>query len=174
MTKEMLGYRKLIINGINIVLDQIDDGPFQSFCLDFLPLYNNTYQQLKRHGGTSTGKTRKGTPDLIKTLDNGEQIAVQCSVEENYWKKPKKEEKLDNWKPVSDINDCISKVTNLKEIVLCSNREIPTNLPNVKSELIQKYKDITDAKITLLDRADIEKTLLEYVGTPSLDRKSVV
>ncbi len=163
-------YKKLIVDGIKVVLDQIDDGQFQLFCLDFLPLYNNTYQGLKRHGGTATGKTRKGTPDLIKTLDNGEQIAVQCSVEKNYWKKPKKEETLDNWKPVSDINDCISKVANLKEIVLCSNQEIPTNLPNVKSEIIQKYKDITIAKITPLDRADIERTLIEYIGTSHFEK----
>jgi hypothetical protein len=163
----MVEHKKSIINGIKAALDHIDDGQFQSFCLDFLPMHNNTYQQLKRHGGTSTGKTRKGTPDLIKTLATGEQIAVQCSVEENYWRKPKKEEKYNSWKPISDINDCISKVENLKEIVLCSNKETPTNLPNIKSEIIQKYKNNT--KITILDRVDIEKTLLENTETPSFE-----
>lgn len=165
-----MGYRKLIIDGIKIVLDQIDGGSFQSFCLDFLPLYNTCYEKLERHGGTATGKTRKGTPDLIKTLPNGKQIAVQCSVEETYWNKPKNEEKLNNWKPLADINKCISELSNIEEIVLCSNREIPTNLANVKSEIIQGCRGITNAKITLLDRADIEKTLLDNVGTPFFDR----
>lgn len=170
MTKEIIEYRKLIIDGIKIVLDQIDDGQFQLFCLDFLPMYNAIYQQLERHGGTVTGKTRKGTPDLIKTLADGKQIGVQCSVLKNYWEKPKDEEKLNKWKPISDINDCVAELKNVVEIVLCSNQEIPTNLPNIKSELIQESKDITMAKITSLDRADIERTLLDNVGTPSFER----
>lgn len=170
MSKEIIEYRKLIIDGIKIVLDQIDGGAFQSFCLDFLPMYNTCYEKLERHGGTETGKTRKGTPDLIRTLPNGKQIAVQCSVEETYWNKPKNEEKSNNWKPLADINKCLSELSNIEEIVLCSNREIPTNLANVKSEIIQGCKGITSAKITLLDRADLEKTLLDNVGTPFFDR----
>lgn len=166
----MIEYRKLIINGIKIVLDQIDDGQFQLFCLDFLPMYNSIYQQLERHGGTATGKTRKGTPDLIKTLSDGKQIGVQCSVLKKYWERPKGEENLNKWKPFLDINDCVSELKNVVEIVLCSNQEIPTHLPNIKSELIQKSKEITTAKITALDRADIERTLLDNVDTPSFEQ----
>jgi len=162
----MIEVRKIVIDGITRILNQIDDGPFQSFCLDFLPFYNNLYEGLQRHGGTVEGKTRKGTPDLIKTLDNGDEIAVQCSTLGGYWNKPTKEEDFDKWKPISDIKKCVSELTSLKEIVLCSNREIPTNLANVKSEIIQKCKSITNAKITILDRAEIERVLFGSIGMP--------
>ena len=56
---------------ISATLKLMEQGAFQSFCLDFLPLIGSSYKGLERHGGTADGKTRKGTPDLIKTFSNG-------------------------------------------------------------------------------------------------------
>ena len=54
----------------------------------FLSAHDRSYRGLERFGHTPGGKTRKGTPDLLKTLDDGRQLAVQCSTEKSYWNKP--------------------------------------------------------------------------------------
>jgi len=69
--------RHKLIKEISSALKAMEEGKFQDFCLDFLLLFDSSYKGLGRHRGTVEGKTRKGTPDLIKTLNNGKQIAVQ-------------------------------------------------------------------------------------------------
>ena len=96
-------------------LESLEQGAFQEFCLSFLPLYDTKYKGLERHGATAAGKTRKGTPDLLKTGEQGKQIAVQCSTEEDYWIPPSAYE---NWKPIKDITKCIEALKSIDEIVL--------------------------------------------------------
>jgi hypothetical protein len=93
--------KKTIRSLISEALKTFEQGMFQDFCLDFLPLYDFYYDGLQRHGATADGKTRKGTPDLIKTLPSAEQIAVQCSVDANYWKVPQKEKNILNGSPAA-------------------------------------------------------------------------
>jgi hypothetical protein len=61
--------------GIKLILSNslkaFEQGAFQEFCLSFLPLYDKRYEGLERHGATAAGKTRKGTPDLLKIGDQG-------------------------------------------------------------------------------------------------------
>ncbi|MBF0216127.1 MAG: hypothetical protein HQL30_03920 [Candidatus Omnitrophica bacterium] len=139
---------------------EMEAGAFQDFCLDLLPLIDPKYQGLERFGHTVEGKTRKGTPDLIKTLTNGKQIAVQCGTQENYWKKTKD---LSKWKPCEDIDSCLAELKDLQEIVLCSNREIPTNLPNIKSDIIVYARNKTSADIDLKALVDIEQILSDKI-----------
>ena len=95
-------------SGIKAIISQglkaLEQGMFQELCLSFLPLYNQKYQGLRRHGGTADGKTRKGTPDLIKTNSDSTQIAVQCSVDKDYWKKTGN---LADTKPCKDIKEMV-------------------------------------------------------------------
>ncbi len=139
-------------------LEALEQGAFQEFCLSFLPLYNKKYKGLERHGATAAGKTRKGTPDLLKTGEQGEQIAVQCSTEEDYWTPPSAYE---NWKPIKDITKCTDALKSLEEIVLCSNREISPSRPNAKSEIITWATSKTTAKITLLSLSNFEEEILQ-------------
>lgn len=134
----------------------LEQGAFQDFCLSFLPLFDFRFIGLERHGSTSDGKTRAGTPDLIKTNSDGSHICVQCSVAKDYWSKPSN---INDWKPIEDVNKCADQITNLKEIVLCASQEIPTNLPNVKSEIIEYSKTITKAEITILSLSNLEEEL---------------
>lgn len=103
-------------------------------------------------------KREQETPDLLKTNTDGSHICIQCSVDKNYWKKP---EKHDEWKPVKDIFECVNKINNITEIVLCASQEIPTNLPNVKSEI----KDIVkkNALITILSLSNFEETIINNI-----------
>ena len=139
-------------------LKAIEQGALQDFCLSFLPIYDSRFNGLERHGGTATGKTRAGTPDLLKTNPDGSHICVQCSVEQDYWSRPKKN--TDDWKPIKDINECLSKIKNIKEIVLCSSQEIPTNYPNAKADIISYVNNI-DNKIvvTLFSVSNFEEEL---------------
>lgn len=144
----------------------MEQGAFQTFCLDFLPLYNAKYKGLERHGGTVDGKTRKGTPDLIKTLNSGNQIAVQCSVEKNYWKIPKDKNKLPQCKPCRDIDNCLKYLSNVSEIILCSSQEIPTDSADIKARISLYAKNKTKARITLLNLVDIEENLIDNIENP--------
>jgi len=92
----------------------MEAGRFQDFCLRFLPCFADRYAGLERFGHTTEGKTRPGTPDLIRTLESGKQIAVQCGTEERYWGPTNK---VDELKPVQDIQKCLGKLDNLIEIV---------------------------------------------------------
>lgn len=149
-------------SGVKAIISQelkaLEQGMFQEFCLSFLPIYNQKYQGLRRHGGTAEGKTRKGTPDLIKTNSDSTQIAVQCSVDKYYWKKTTN---LADTKPCKDIIDCKDEVNDLVEIVLCSNQEIPTNNPNVYNEVINFAQDKTKAEITIISLPLIERELTD-------------
>ena len=141
-------------------LEALEQGAFQEFCLSFLPLYDKKYERLERHGATAAGKTRKGTPDLLKTGEQGKQIAVQCSTEEDYWIQPSAYE---NWKPIKDIMKCIEALKSVEEIVLCSNREIPPSRPNIKSEIVTWATPITSAKITLLSISNFEEEIFQNI-----------
>lgn len=161
--------RHELIKEISGVLRAMEQGAFQDFCLDFLPLLDPSYKGLERHGGTVEGKTRKGTPDLLKTLSNGKQIAVQCSVATGYWKSPKDKSKLSGWKPCKDIDKSLQHLDNVEGIILCSNQEVPTNKPNAKAEILSYTKHKTNARITLLCWANIENSLINNVGTPDFE-----
>jgi len=157
----MIAFRELISTALKIM----EAGKFQDFCLKFLPLYDPAFGGLIRFGHTVTGKTRKGTPDLLKTTDDGHQIAVQCSTEEDYWTPPKEKEKYSkSWKPCYDIDRCIEHLQNLSEIVLCCIKEIPTNQPNAKTEIIEYAKSRTKSTISILSLADIDEFLAGKVG----------
>ncbi len=158
-----------MIKEISGAVGVMEQGAFQDFCIDFLPLFNPSYEGLERHGGTVEGKTRKGTPDLIKTLSGGRQIAVQCSVATGYWKSPKEKSKFPTWKPCEDIDKCVQNLDNVGEIVLCSNQEIPTNKPNAKADILSYAKHKTNARITSLCCADIESFLINNVATPDFE-----
>ena len=150
-----------IISIINKTIKSMEQGRFQCFCLDLLPIYDSKYKGLKRFGHTAEGKTRKGTPDLITTLENGKIIAVECSTEKSYWKQTKD---IDKWKPCKDINKCIEEFkNNLKEIILCSNQEQPTNKPNLDSEIFKFVRTKTSAIITIYDCAKIENIISKNI-----------
>jgi hypothetical protein len=59
-------YRYIISNTIQAM----ESGQYQDFCRDILPFYKDLYANFERHGATPEGKTRKGTSDFIKTLDD--------------------------------------------------------------------------------------------------------
>jgi len=145
-------------------IKSMEQGQFQCFCLDLLPIYDSRYKGLKRFGHTAEGKTRKGTPDLIKILEDGKVIAVECSTKKNYWKQQKE---IRNWKPCNDINKCIGKFKNdLKEIILCSNQEQPTNKPNIFSEIIEFAKSKTSAVVKIFDCVQIENIVSVSIQKP--------
>ena len=134
----------------------------------FLSAQDRSYSCLERFGHTPGGKTRKGTPDLLKTLDDGRQLAVQCSTEKSYWNKPQQRGKLlHNWKPCMDLDDCLEKLQDPVEIVLCCNQEIPTNHPNAKADILNYASHKTKAKITILALEDFDQNLAINIGTPA-------
>jgi len=145
----------------------MEPGRFQDFCLRFLPCLNSRYVGLERFGHTVEGKTRRGTPDLIKTLDSGKQIAVQCGTEDRYWGPTAEIEEL---KPVQDILECLKKLDDPIEIVAISNREIPTNAPNAKSKIIGAFADRTPALISPIALAEISEFLDNSSEDPSVKR----
>jgi hypothetical protein len=140
-------------------LKGLRQGEFQVLCLSFLPIYDQRYEGLRRHGGTAEGKTRGGTPDLLKTDSGGSQIAVQCSVEEKYWRKPKEKTKMESWKPCADIIKCVNELKGLNEIVLCATGKIPTNAPNVERDVVAFGRTKTEAKITIITLYTLEEEL---------------
>jgi len=146
-------------------IKSMEQGEFQCFCLDFLPIYDSKYEGLKRFGHTAEGKTRKGTPDMLLTLEDGKIIAGECSTEKDYWKQ---KEDFNKWKPCKDINKCIEEFKNdLKEIILCSNREQPTNKPKIESEIIKFAGNKTSVIISIYDLAKIESIISRNIQNPS-------
>ncbi len=158
----MSNYKNLMICE---TIKSMEQGEFQSFCLDFIPIYDSKYKGLKRFGNTAEGKTRKGTPDMILTLGDGKIIAGECSTKKDYWKQKKD---FNKWKPCEDINKCINEFKNdLKEVILCSNQEQPTNKPKIDSEIIKFAKDKTLAIISIYDLAKIESIISRNIQNPS-------
>jgi len=161
--------KQILINGISNKLKSMEAGAFQNFCIRFLPLVDPKYEGLILFGGTPDGKTRKGTPDLIKTLDDGKQIAVQCSTEKTYWNLPKDKKKFPHWKPCVDIDKCLTSLVNVYEIILCSSQDIPTNAPNAESEIMSYAKSKTNAKITVLYGMKICNLLIDNIENPEIE-----
>jgi hypothetical protein len=151
--------RSLVEKSIQVM----EAGRFQDFCLEFLPFFSERYKGLERHGHTGEGKTRKGTPDLIKTEVTGEQIAVQCGTEENYWRRPTQE---DEWKPFSDAKKCLAELSSPSEIVLISSREIPTNQSNTKSDLIGLINKETAILVNAVTLGEIGQFIVENLHDP--------
>jgi hypothetical protein len=119
-------------------LDRMDQGAIQEFARDFLPCVGTKYKNLDIIGGTKKGRTRKGTPDLICTLNDGSQIAVQCSVKEKYWHVPESPTHYEAWKPCEDIDKCVDHLPKLSEVVLFSSQQLPSNAANAYS-IIREY-----------------------------------
>lgn len=142
---------------ISTTLQGMEAGRFQDFIVKYLPIVDRKYLGLVPFGSTPFGKTTSGVPDSIKTLLSGEQVACECSTEEDYWTPPKDESDYQaKWKPVGDALKCFSRVAKLKEIVLAANRPIPKTHPNVKSDLIgylQKQKSVPVTPISCEDIA---------------------
>lgn len=143
-------YRSLI----DTTLKGMEAGKFQDFCLEFLPIYDKRFNGIARFGHTASGKTRRGTPDLIKTNSDGTQTAIQCGTEEHYWKPTKNYE---NWKPCEDAQKCIDGLDSLSEIVLISSREQSIKHPNAKADIINHLRNRTTATITPLSLEDISQ-----------------
>src|ERR1035437_3257844 len=134
----------------------MEPGRFQDFCLHFLPCLADRFAGLERHGHTAGGKTRPGVPDLIKTLDSGKQIAVECGTGEGYWGPA---EDVEDLKPYKDIAKCLQALDAPVEIVAVSNREVPSGAVNVKSEIARALQPQTEAQITLIDVSEISDFL---------------
>jgi tetratricopeptide (TPR) repeat protein len=137
---------------IEVKLQTMESGKFQSFILKILPILDPKYSGIIRHGQTEFDKTRPGTPDLLKTLENGDQIACECGTEENYWTPT---ENLADWKPVKDGEKCLHSLSQPIEIVLASNRPISIKHPNAKTILYDHFQKISGTKITVLTSADL-------------------
>jgi hypothetical protein len=156
---------------INKAIREMEQGRFQDFCLMFLSAQDRSYSGLERFGHTPGGKTRKGTPDLLKTLDDGRQLAVQCSTEKSYWNKPSNEANYStSWKPCMDLDDCLEKLQDPVEIVLCCNQEIPTNQPNAKADILNYAFRKTKAKITIMALEDFDQNLATNIETPTFEQ----
>ncbi len=145
-------------------IKSMEQGEFQCFCLDLLPIHDSKYKGLKRFGHTAEGKTRKGTPDMLLTLEDGKIIAGECSTEKDYWKQKKD---FNEWKPCEDVNKCINEFKNdLNEVILCSNQEQPTNKPKIDSEIIKFAEKKTSAIISIYDCAKIENIVSKNIQDP--------
>jgi len=147
-------------------LETFEGGRFQDFCLDFLPAYDGRFEGLVRLGHTAGGKTRAGTPDLLKTAGE-RQIAVQCGTDQNYWPS---EATIATSKPYQDAIDCIRALQNLDEIVLVTNRETPLGSPNLRAQISAAVRHETTAAVTLLGREDLGQFLALNVTDPRVAR----
>ena len=136
-------------------LETMEAGRFQDFCLEFLPLYDPRFEGLSRVGHTAGGKTRPGTPDLLKTDASG-QIGVQCGTIEDYWPP---EDAIDGSKPYEDGVKYIRVLTRPVEIVLVTNRETPARTPNIKLLISTALQQITDAQVSLFGPRGSESVL---------------
>lgn len=121
------------------ILETLEAGGFQEFCLDFFKLYDSTLRRLTNFGGSNEGKTKSGVPDLLHVDSEGFQIAIECSTIKKYWNPPNSKI-LDEWKPIQDAIKCHASVNNLKKIILCSSRRIThQNIENtIKTYLKEK------------------------------------
>ena len=150
-------------------LETMEGGRFQDFCLEFLPVYNARFEGLSRVGHTAGGKTRPGTPDLLKTDASG-QIAVQCGTDQDYWST---EGTVEGSKPHVDGMKCIEALDRPVEIVLISNRETPPRTPNIKSAIVTTLRRFTAAEITLLGREDLSQFLITHLEDARVGRLMV-
>jgi len=137
-------------------LETMEGGRFQDFCLEFLPVYDSRFEGLSRVGHTAGGKTRPGTPDLLKTDASG-QTGVQCGTEEDYWPP---EDAIEGSKPYEDGRKCMRVLEQPVEIVLVSNRATPARTPNVKLAIMKALQASTGVQITLLGREDLSQFLI--------------
>jgi hypothetical protein len=144
----------------------MEEGRFQDFVLEFLPLYDARSHGLSRVGHIAAGKTRAGTPDLLKTDEYG-QIAVQCGTDEDYWPP---EDSIEGSKPYEDGLKCIEKLEHLSEITLVTNRETPARSANVKSRIIDALRVRMSANISLLGAEDLSQFLVTRVDRPAVRR----
>ncbi|MCY4644250.1 MAG: hypothetical protein OXB88_06485 [Bacteriovoracales bacterium] len=146
-------------------LKYFEAGQFQEFVLQILPLYDSKYEGIVRHGHDIEGKTRAGVPDLLKTFENGSQIACECGTSKKYWHPPKKTQCYSKWKPIEDVTKCLDKLKNISEVVVVSNRPIPTNHPNVKI-LIKDYFKESGIIITPITSTDLASWLVDNLSLP--------
>ena len=132
-------------------IQEMEEGAFQELMLRFLPLYDSNYIGIHRHGGTEFGKTCIGVPDLLKTFNDGRQVACECGTQKDYWKKPLDSKNMSNWKPIEDAEKCLSELENPIEIILASSRPFPKKDPNVKNIIINYFskKNMQDNYIIL-------------------------
>lgn len=137
-------------------LETMEGGRFQDFCLEFLPLYDSRFEGLSRVGHTAGGKTRPGTPDLLKTDASG-QTGVQCGTGEDYWPPV---DAVEGSKPYEDGRKCIGVLERPIEVVLVSNRETPARTPNIKLAIMKALQVSTGVQITLLGREDLSQFLI--------------
>ena len=140
-------------------LASFEPGKFQEFMLKFLPLYEPKYGGIIVNGGTIYGKTRLGTPDLIKTLSDGKQIVCECGTEQNYWNFSHASLDLQTCKSIKDAIKCIKSVAKLEEVILASSSSIPPSRGTAKSSIISYLKTKTKAQITILSARDIASWL---------------
>lgn len=147
---------------IETALEAFEGGRFQDFCLDFLPIYDARFEGLARVGHTAEGKTRAGTPDLLKTVGD-RQIAVQCGTDREYWPP---ERSIEASKPYQDATACVRKLRNLVEIVLITNRETPARTPNVRAAISAALARETTATVTLLGREALGQYVAANVNEP--------
>jgi hypothetical protein len=147
-------------------LETMEGGRFQDFSLEFLPLYDARFQGLSRLGHTAGGKTRAGTPDLLKTDASG-QTGVQCGTDEDYWPS---EDSVEGSKPYEDALKCIRVLERPVEIVLVTNRETPARTPNIKLMIATALQRDSDARISLLGREDLSQFLITHLETERVRR----
>lgn len=149
---------------INNSFPDFQAGTLERFTRQILPLMDSRYKELKPHGVNREGKTKPGTPDLIKTFNDGSQIAVQCSTRKDYWKLLSSSNP-ERSKPIEDINKCQQKLFNLEEVVLVSNR--PFNNANDVS-IIRKYSSNCNLKISLYTSEDFASFIAENSSNPEI------
>jgi hypothetical protein len=147
-------------------LETMEGGRFQDFCLEFLPVYNTRFAGLSRVGHTAGGKTRAGTPDLLKADSSG-QTGVQCGTDEDYWPT---EDSIEGSKPFEDGMKCIRVLELPGEIVLVTNRETPARTPNIKLLLATALQSSTEARITILGREDLSQFMITHLEDQSVRR----
>lgn len=141
---------------IEVKLQNMEAGRFQEFMLKFLPALDARYEGIVRYGGTEFGKTKPGVPDLIKTLENGDEIAVECGTEQGYWTPPENSDDYGKkWKPASDALKCLKRLTRPVEIVLPSTRPLSQGHPSAKTQLIDFLKQHSPVRVRPVSSEDV-------------------
>lgn len=141
---------------IEVKLQNMEAGRFQELMLKFLPAFDARYEGIVRYGGTEFGKTKPGVPDLIKTFENGDEIAVECGTEQGYWTPPTNPADWgEKWKPASDALKCLKRLARPVEIVLPSTRPLSQGHPSAKTQLIDFLKQQTPALMRPISSEDI-------------------
>ena len=149
-------------------IQTMEAGRFQELVLSFLPLYSPTYVGITRFGHTEFGKTRIGVPDLLKTLESGEQVGCECGTEERYWFPPEKPGDYPKWKPIEDAGKCLGELKKPIEIVLASSRPLSPQHPNAKSIIFDYLSTRTTCRLTLLSSEDISSWIESNLYDPKV------